>query len=143
MNWGYKIVLVFVVFVSGMAFMAYKSSQQNSELVTDDYYAQELIFQKKIDEVKRTAALSDTVSIKSYKDQLIIELPSDFAGKQITGLAEVYCPSNEKRDSKNKFNTTNCSFEISAPAVHNLLHYIKLSWQVEGVDYYYEQKIII
>jgi predicted dehydrogenase len=52
MNWGYKIMLVYLVFISGMLFMAFKSSEQDIELVTEDYYAKELVYQQKIDEIK-------------------------------------------------------------------------------------------
>ena len=51
MNWGHKIIAVYVVFIAGMIFLVFKSSRQNIELVTEDYYAKELVYQQKIDEL--------------------------------------------------------------------------------------------
>ena len=42
MNWGYKIVLVYIVFITGIVTLVYKSSAQNQDLVVNDYYEQEL-----------------------------------------------------------------------------------------------------
>ena len=41
MNWGYKIIVVYAVFISGMLFLAFKSTEQNIQLVTEDYYTKE------------------------------------------------------------------------------------------------------
>ena len=45
MNWGYKIMLAYVVFIAGILFLVFKSSSQKVELVTENYYEQELKFQ--------------------------------------------------------------------------------------------------
>jgi hypothetical protein len=44
-NWGKGIVLVYSLFVLGILFLVYQSKQQKLDLVYDDYYAQELMFQ--------------------------------------------------------------------------------------------------
>ena len=61
MNWGYKILLVYVVFVAGIMFLVFKSSSQKMDLVTTDYYAKELKYQQKIDAMNKVQKLSDTV----------------------------------------------------------------------------------
>lgn len=143
MNWGYKIMVVFAVFVSGMLFLAFKASQQNVELVTEDYYAKELVYQQKIDESKRTDLLSAPVNIEVLNHELAIHFPKDFSGKKISGEATLYCPSDEKKDRCQRFSVTDSGISISVPANYHGLHYVKINWEVEGVNYYYEQKIII
>ncbi len=54
-------MLVYLVFVAGILFFVYKSSRQNEDLVTQDYYGEEIQYQKKIDQTARTNALSDTI----------------------------------------------------------------------------------
>jgi hypothetical protein len=143
MNWGYKIIVVYGVFVAGMLFLAYKSSTQNVELVTEDYYAKELVYQQKIDESKRTASLSAKVEIKLIDHVLTISFPKDFVTKKITGDATLYCPSDEKKDMLQQFTVTDSAVSIAVPDNYRGLNYVKLSWKVDGVNYYYEQKIII
>lgn len=143
MNWGQKIIVVFIVFVSGMLFLAFKASRQNIELVADDYYAKELVYQQQIDETKRTASLSTPVHIKIVGHILTIEFPPDFATKKIAGVVTLYCPSDEKKDMQQQFSVTDSPISITVPDNYSGLHYVKISWQSEGVNYYYEHKILI
>ena len=143
MNWGHKIIVVFVVFVAGMLFLVYKSSRQNTELVTEDYYAKELVYQQKIDEAKRAAALSAPVKINLINHELVIHFPKDFDAKKITGNVTLYCPSDEKKDLRQSFIVTDSAVSMKAPANYHGLHYVKINWEAGGVKYYYEQKIII
>jgi hypothetical protein len=59
MNWGYKILFVYAIFITGILFMVFKSATQKMDLVTPDYYAKELKYQEKIDESNRVNALSE------------------------------------------------------------------------------------
>ena len=58
MNWGYKILLVYAVFIAGILFLVYKASSQKMDLVTPDYYEQELKYQSQINATERANALS-------------------------------------------------------------------------------------
>ena len=143
MNWGHKIIIVYVIFVAGMVFLAVKSSQQNIELVTEDYYAKELVYQQKIDEIKRTASLSAPVDITFINHELKINFPKDFATKKIVGEAVLYCPADEKKDMNQQFTVTDNAVNMSVPDYYHGLYYVKINWKVDGVDYYYEYKLII
>jgi len=143
MNWGSKILIVYIVFVLGIVFMVYKSSTQNTDLVTTDYYAKELKYQDKIDEAKRVSALSDSVAYSIKDNALTIQFPRDFAGKQLAGEAVLYCPSDEKKDMKQRFTLKDEPLQMQIPAGDKGLYELHLSWQDGGVTYYIEKKIII
>ena len=68
MNWGYKILMVYILFVAGIMVMVFMSSTQNTDLVTTDYYEKELVYQQKIDQISRTSALSAKVAITGLSD---------------------------------------------------------------------------
>jgi hypothetical protein len=143
MNWGKKILIVYVVFVLGIGFMVFKSSTQNTDLVTTDYYAKELKYQDKIDEVKRVSALSAPVQYRIENNTLIIIFPKDFAGKKLLGEAELYCPSDEKKDIKKSFTVLDETLELAIPNGSKGLYELHISWQDGGVNYYFEKKIFI
>lgn len=143
MNWGHKIIVVYVVFVAGMIFLVVKSSQQNKDLVTEDYYAKELVYQQKIDQSKRVAALTAPVAIQVINHELTIHFPKDFAAKKITGDAVLYCPSDERKDRSQAFTLTDEQLSIPLPESYKGLFYVKLNWEADGVTYYYEKKITI
>lgn len=143
MNWGSKILIVYVAFVAGIVFMVFKSSIQSNDLVTTDYYAKELKYQDKIEEIKRTDALSEPVTYSIKDDAINIVFPKDFAGKQLSGEAVLYCPSDEKKDIKKNFSLKDESLQVKIPADRKGLYELHLSWQDAGVNYYFEKKIII
>lgn len=143
MNWGKKILIVYLVFVAGIVFMVFKSSMQKTDLVTTDYYAKELKYQDKIDEMNRVSALSAPVTYAMKNDELIIEFPKDFNGKKLTGEAVLYCPSDENRDVKQTFSLQDESLKMKIPAAKGGLYQLQLTWQDGGVSYYFEKKIFI
>ena len=143
MNWGAKIVVVYVVFIAGILFMVFKSSSEKSDLVTTDYYAKELKYQEKIDEMNRVSALSTEVAVVIKDNELIVLFPKDFAGRKLTGEAVLYCPSDEKKDLKNNFTVQDEPLKIIIPAKNRGLHELHLSWKDGGVTYYFEKKIFI
>ena len=143
MNWGYKIIVVYVVFVAGMIFLVVKSSQQNKDLVTEDYYAKELVYQQKIDQSKRVAALTAAVDVGVVDHELIIRFPKDFAAKKITGDAVLYCPADEQKDMNQAFTLRDEQLHIRLGENYKGLFYVKINWEADGVTYYYEKKIII
>ena len=123
--------------------MVFKSSEQKTDLVTTDYYAKELKYQDKINEMNRVSALSSPVEYLVKDDSLIIRFPKDFAGKKLVGEAVLYCPSDENKDIKKNFSLQDEPLQILLPTAANRVYELHLSWQDSGVAYYYEKKIFI
>ncbi len=143
MNWGTKILIVYITFVLGILFMVYKSSTQTTDLVTTDYYAKELKYQDKIDEIKRVSKLAAPVECGISDNALTIQFPKDFAGRQLAGEAVLYCPSDEKKDMKKNFTLKDEPLQMQIPAGNKGLYELHLSWKDGAVTYYFEKKIII
>lgn len=144
MNWGKKILIVYVVFIAGILYMVFKSSSQKSDLVTADYYAKELKYQEKIDEMNRVVALGAPVEYVIKDRILYIRFPGDFAGKKLVGEAVLYCPSDENKDFKKNFSLKDETLQLNIPATGNGLYELQLSWKDEsGQTYYFEKKIFI
>ena len=70
MNWGYKILTVYIIFIAGILLLVFKSSTQNQDLVTKDYYEQELKYQQVIDATERANALSSEVKFQGESPSL-------------------------------------------------------------------------
>lgn len=143
MNWRYKILFVYGIFVTGILFMVFKSSTQKMDLVTTDYYAKELKFQDKIDEANRVNALSGKIQCQVINSEVIISFPKDFAGKQITGNVLLYCTADENKDIKQDFAIKDKPLKIAITPANKGLHELHISWRVNGLTYYFENKIVI
>ncbi len=143
MNWGYKILLVYAVFVLGIMFLVFKSSSQKVDLVTTDYYAKELKYQQKINAMNRVQDLSDTVKYEMDKGKVIIEFPKDFSGTLVTGNVVLYCPSDENKDISQDFSVRNLRIMVPVNESNKGLYELQLSWQVNDVSYYFEKKLML
>ena len=143
MSWGYKILIVYAAFVVGILFLVFKSSSQKMDLVTTDYYAKELKYQEKIDETNRVNALSASIAYEVKNNELIILVPKDFLGKKLEGEAILYCPSDEDKDVKQNFTIQDAPLIVSIPSINKTEYELHLSWQADGMSYYFEKKIII
>jgi len=143
MNWGYKICIVYVVFVAGITFMVFKSSDQKMDLVTTNYYEKELKYQDKIDETGRVSALSANLKYEIQKDQIIVYFPKDFSGKNLTGKIELYCPSDEDKDLSQDFSVKDSAAILKITKINKGQNELHISWQADGLKYYTEIKIFI
>lgn len=143
MNWGYKILLVYAVFVIGIMTLVFVSSNQKMDLVTPDYYGKELKFQQQIDESKRAGALSQEVRCEVKERVLIINLPAEFEGKKIEGELSIYCPSDMNKDKQFTIETAETTINKNLPDGLKGMFEVHLKWKADGITYYFEKKLIL
>ena len=143
MNWGYKILIVYGIFVAGIMFMVFRSSSQKMDLVTTDYYAKELKYQDDINAIEKANTLSEDVRYEIKDNRVVLHFPKDFSGKQITGNAVLYCPSDENKDIKQDFSLKDVPLVMQLTTHSKGQFELHISWQADGVSYYFEQKIFI
>jgi hypothetical protein len=126
-----------------MMYLVIQASRQQVDLVTPDYYAQELKYQDRIDESQRAAALSEQLQFSVDNSVLSIKFPAEFAGKKITGIVLLYCPSNQENDITRSITTTDGRMNITLPEKNKGVHELQVSWEVEGVKYYFGKTLVI
>jgi hypothetical protein len=124
-------------------YLVVRASQQNIDLVTPDYYAQELKYQDRIDESNRAASLSEQLQFSVEHHVLTIKFPSEFAGKTITGNVLLYCPSNKENDISRTITVANNTMNITIPEKNSGAHELQVSWEVDGVKYYFGKSLFI
>ena len=143
MNWGYKIVLVFAVFISGILYLVVSSFSQNSDLVATDYYEQELKYQTTIDATVRANALSEKVKCIVENDTLFISFPPEMETLKLNAEVWLYFIADKKKDIKKTIETSQGKTFIPLTAANKGLHDVKINWVAAGKEYYYEQKIFL
>ena len=77
MNWGNKLVVVFIVFGAFIGYLVYQAVNTKYDLVSKEYYKDELRYQDTIDRQKNASKLSD-VKIEQDADAVTIHLPHSF-----------------------------------------------------------------
>jgi len=143
MNWGYKILFVYLAFIAGILFMVFRSSGEKTDLVAPDYYAQELKYQEKIDEARRTESLTSPLQYSMENGQMRISFPADFKGKKLDGSITLYCPSDKGKDLRQAFAIQDEPVFLVIPKGYAGLFELRVSWQADGNTYYFEKRIFI
>jgi hypothetical protein len=141
MNWGYKIIFVYAIFITGILFMVFTSSSQKMDLVTTDYYAKELKYQEKIDKASRVNALSEELQYQIKDNTITINFPKDFLAKKLTGTVNLYCPADEDKDITQNFSLQDTALIIKT--TNKGQYELHINWQADGITYYFEKKIFI
>lgn len=145
MNWGLRIILLYTAFVGGMLFLVYKCTQQSVDLVSTDYYAQELKFQDKIDRLNNSEKLDVKLAVvySSEHSNIQIVFPENSTPNNTTGEIVLFRPDNSKLDFKIPIDITDGVQNIPTQKLSKGLWRVKSSWSTNDTPYYQEEKIII
>ena len=141
MSWGYKIMFVYLAFVAGMCFLIFKASNQEFDLVTKDYYEQELKYQQVIDQSANASRLSMPLYIEKKEAELKISFPDEMKNKKKLVDFYLYYAADAKRDFRRSFELNENELAQALPVGMKGMYELKLTWETEGVKYYHEQKI--
>lgn len=141
-NWGTRILLLYVGFITLIGVLVWKSTHTKVNLVTEDYYAQELIFQKKLDAERATNLLVQKPVINATQDELTVLFPGPFSEKQIDANLHLYYAPDAALDLQfEHLHARNGRLNISRKDIPALKYIAKLSWTCEGTAYYQESPI--
>ncbi|OZA73450.1 MAG: endopeptidase La [Thiotrichales bacterium 39-47-5] len=97
MNWGNKLIIVFILFACIIGTMVYKAINTKVELVSKDYYKDELRYQDRIDG-RNNAEKIGKVAVTQDAESVAIALPAEMKGIAVTGEAWFYCQTDDVKD---------------------------------------------
>ncbi len=143
MNWGYKILFVYLAFIAGILVLVYKSSSEKVDLVTENYYQQELKYEQKIDEAERAQSLSAPLRYKVNKNEISIFFPKEMNDKKITAQTLLYHAADESKDSVYTLETSSGKLTMVLPGTDKGMYELKMDWKVDTTRYYSEHKVFI
>jgi hypothetical protein len=143
MNWGNKLVVVFVAFALFMGYMVYRALSTKYDLVSKDYYKDELRYQERIDGVKNAVAL-DSVTISQDASTIQIKLPKEHKGFAVKGEVLFYCITDDSKDFKLPLQVDSSATQVvMKKQLQKAPYQVKLNWQVGKDAFYNEQKLIV
>ena len=140
------LVIIIVLFViANIAFVIFTGTLSFG-LVSDNYYADEIAYQQQIDRLNRTAALAEPVVVRYDPRQgVIIRFPSQFEPAAISGTIKLFRPSDKRLDRRFpialNLEGVQAIPDLSLPV--SGLWKVKIYWQVEGVEYYSEEELVV
>ena len=141
MNWGKSITLALVLFATFIGTLVTVCVKQDVNLVTKDYYKEELAYQLQIDRMAHTAMLSERPVI-SVEDGSVLKISyADFENIN-QGSLELFRPSDPALDRRFELGkSANSSVYLSTKGMQKGMYRAKLRWQMAGTEFFVEQLI--
>ncbi|MEL0457174.1 FixH family protein [Flavobacteriaceae bacterium SZ-1-7] len=143
-NWGTGIVIAFIGFISFIMYFIITmsvSDKYNHDLVTEDYYAEELKYQNDIDKLKNANDLETNISFEKTAEGLLINFPEDLEYKKITGKMFLYRPSNKQLDFETAISLSKPYLLIPDNRLVDGRWNIKVDWKYQDKSYLYKETI--
>ncbi len=142
-SWGVRIALLYGGFVALIIILVVGSMRQQFDLVSADYYSQEIKYQEVIDASKNQSALSAPVKLSATESAVTIQFPKEFERQQLSGSIQFYSPASSKWDKEIAIETTGNSMTVPRTSLPAPYYKTKLRWQANGKPYYQESEIIL
>jgi FixH len=140
-HWGWGAAALYCGFGILIGTLVYKSNHQRFDLVSDDYYGEELAFQKVIDGSKNQSSLSSPIAIHANETSVFIDFPGEFKDKAIQGDVLFYCAGNSDWDHTYKIGAQGLTMQVDRKDLHKTRYTIKIKCNVDGKSYYQESDI--
>lgn len=140
-GWGWRIALLYIGFVIMMLVLVISSSKQKFDLVSEDYYKDEIAYQQVLDGSKNQAALSSALLFGANDKTITITFPLEFAGKDIEGTINFYSAVDKRWDRTFNIRPVANTMAIDRRLLRHTNYLVKLTYSVSGKNYYMEQDI--
>ncbi len=144
--WPYAIIAYFVFFIAAVAAFISFALKQDVHLVRPDYYAAEMKYQQRLDQMNRTAQLGREVVIeyRAKHRKLGIKLPPQHLPGKPVGKITFYRPSDPSLDRSFPIELQSDGKQfVDIAAIANGSWRVELKWSAAGQDYFKTQKIVV
>jgi len=143
-NWGTGIVLAFIGFISFIMYFVITMNvdrRYHHELVTEDYYAEELKYQNDVDKSNNAKKLKENITYTKSDEGLTIVFPKNMDFKNISGNVFLYRPSNKHLDFDIDISLSKPYLLIPDNRLVDGRWNIKIDWQYNGESYLFQEFI--
>lgn len=143
MNFGSKITVLYLSFVGLILTLVFMCFGQKVELVSKDYYAQELKFQDKIDAINNEKGLSGSINHALSGKKIVLTIDSTLLSNDFEGTINFFRPSDSSKDLKVKMNFKGLEQIIDGTELIHGAYKMQLTWVSNKKNYFKEEVIFI
>jgi len=144
MNWGWYIFLSFVLFAIFIITLVVRTMQEDVNLVSEDYYQQEMKYQDQIDRIENSAGIDPIDLSVNYEEQVVVfSFPPSLAQKSVEGELYFFRPSNSSLDYRIKLALDpDFTQKVSLRNLSKGMWRVKISW-IEGEKGFFQEKVLV
>jgi len=144
--WPISIIAFFAVAILSLAgFVAY-CNLHSEELVSADYYEQEVRFQGQMERVQRTQALPAKLALNydPAARRVRLKFPAMAFDSSTAARIALYRPSAGRMDREIKLDANaGADQSFDASQMTSGLWRVRVTWTTSGQDYFVEEKLVI
>lgn len=143
MNWGYGILCVIILFVSGIVGLVVLSSQQDIEMMDDHYYERELLHQNLINGEENLNNARGVITVKDSLTFLVVAISGHVVDKLDDGKIVFLRPSDQRLDRTIELNPEKGQQIIDKSLFIRGEYQARFSWSNDGRAFYQQVPVII
>ncbi|UWX60127.1 FixH family protein [Chryseobacterium oranimense] len=144
-SWGHGVVIAlfaFIAFILSMLFL-FPNGQKNSEMVTDNYYEEELKYQDVIDAKKRADDLQEKPVYSQEKSGIKITFPKEYNNTNTTVKFVLNRTDDQNLDIKKSVQLdASQSFTVPGQVLKVGNYTLRLMWTKDKTDYRMDYDVI-
>jgi len=143
MNWGYKVVIVYCLFIVGILTMVYKCTQQNVDLVSENYYEQEVKYQDQYNRMQNSNHPENKLAINASLGTAEIQFPASYVNSKVDGKITFFRPDNKNLDFSVPVELASGIQKIQSEKLTKGYWKVQIYWNADGKPFYQEDKVHI
>jgi hypothetical protein len=141
-TWGTGIflaMLAFMIFILSFVYKSIAMDEYQHELVSEDYYKDELHYQEEIDKMNNSNSLSQNIKLANAKEGILISFPKDIEQSSIIGSIYLQRLSNEKLDFTEEIKLTDHHQLIPDEKLVSGKWIVIIDWKSEQEEYLFKE----
>lgn len=142
-HWGHKVALVYTLFAGFMIFMLIMSRQGHHQLVTENYYENELKVQDRIEASKNLSTADFDVKVRTTGGKVTVAFSEVDATFNPSGTIALYKPDDEALDETHALTLDEAHTMVIQPKGEIGRYTVQLSFTQDGTDYYLEKEVLL
>ncbi len=146
MSWGWKIFFLYTGFVLLTLGVVIYTMTQKVELVTDEYYKEEIAYQQQIERMKNARNLKNPVKVEYQPESatVVFTFPREHIGRGLNGTVWFYRPSDTTEDRKLKISPDDMGVQVlNVRQLPTGFWLVKVSWASGGKEYYVQKELML
>jgi FixH len=144
-HWGHGILValgLFMIFILSLIYI-FTKHQNNSELVAENYYEEELRYQDVIDAKKNSAQLSNPPTLIQNQTALGVQFPAEYSNENTKFKYHLFRTDDQLLDLKDAFQLNAAhNFQIPATLLKTGSYTLKIQWESQSKKYQIDYNIL-
>lgn len=144
-NWGHGVAVALGLFIAFILFMVFGFTygQQNSELVSDDYYGDELVYQEVIDAKNNADALAAIPKYQELSEGMKITFPGTITPEDKHVKFELFRTDDANLDVKKEVDVdANNEILIPKQVISKGSYTLKIKWSQNKKPYQVDYDVL-